>query len=106
MSCLETLANLAAIATAIVAAGAAAHFWLDARAKRRKVEEYLRTAKDGAQPGEKGQRSILHLMAKIGLTEAEVLHASFSSKRIRRALSSDEDGRADAILLEYFDPRA
>jgi hypothetical protein len=43
-------------------------------------------------------------MARLGLTEAEVLQASFGSKHIVRRIAADPTTlRADAILLEYVD---
>ncbi len=50
----------------------------------------------------RGQRSLLHLMANVGMTEAELIQASFRSKHIKRKIAPDnKTGRADALLLEW-----
>jgi hypothetical protein len=99
---LEITAHWAAILTAIVAAGAYAVYRWDTRSKRIQLENYLKAEKAAAR--DKGQRTILHLMAKLGLTEAEVLQASFGSKHTVRRIAADPTTlRADAILLEYVD---
>src|ERR1700692_3152954 len=70
--------------------------------KRIQLENYLKAEKAAGR--DKGQRTILHLMARLGLTEAEVLQASFGSKHLVRRLAVDPTTlRADAILLEYVD---
>ncbi|MDG2002390.1 MAG: hypothetical protein P8J20_03575 [Novosphingobium sp.] len=100
MDWLELLAQLAAIATAVIATVAAGWVWLDVRRKRRRLEDYLKA--EMATGGDKGQRTILHLMAKLGLTESEILHASFRSNKIIRRLSvEDGTGHAHRMLLEY-----
>ena len=48
----------------------------------------------------------MHLVAKLGLTEAEILNASFRSRYIARRISSDKDTNlATAILLEYSEAK-
>ena len=70
--------------------------------QRRRLEAYLKAERDAGE--DKGQRSILHLVAKVGLTEDEILQASFRSKHIRRVVTSGTlDGMAKDILLEYRD---
>ena len=96
---LEITAHWAAILTALVAAGAYAVYRWDIHSKRIQLENYLKAKKTAAR--DKGQRTILHLMAGLGLTEAEVLQASFGSKHIVRRIAADPTTlRADAILLE------
>jgi len=65
-----------------------------------RLVDYLKREK---QKGEnKGQRTILHLIAKLGMTEVQVLEASFQSGKITRRLSRDGNtGRANEILLEW-----
>ena len=100
-SLLGAIAHVAAIATALVAAGTACWLWFERQAKRRKLEDYLKTQKEAGK--DKGQRSILHLMCALGLTEAEILQASFRSKKIKRRMISDKSGIAAQMLLEYQD---
>ncbi|MDH3703607.1 MAG: hypothetical protein OEU46_20095 [Alphaproteobacteria bacterium] len=102
MTFLAIAANIAAILTAVFAAWAGIYVVIDLRKKRRKLEDYLQQVRSSATGDDKGQRTILHLTARLGLTEAEILHASFRSKRIIRTLAANkETGRADAMLLGY-----
>lgn len=104
---LTILANVSAIATAVVAVVAAIYLGFDRRNKRVTLEGYLKKEKQEAKGDNKGQRSLLHLMARLGMTEAELLQASFRSKKIARRLSSEkETGHASALLLEYKDDGA
>lgn len=96
---LTVLANVSAIATALVAAGTAGWFWWQARGKRVSLENYL--AAEKARGVDKGQRTILHLVANLGLTEDEILQAAFRSKAITRRVDSGVDGKATILLLEY-----
>lgn len=101
MDWLSLAANISAIATALVAGVTACWFWRDALLKRQKLERYLEAEK--AKGVDRGQRSILHLMTALGLTESEVLQASFRSSKIKRRIKSDGDGLAAHMLLEYSD---
>jgi hypothetical protein len=94
--------NIAAIATAVAAACAWAYYRRDLRKKLEALEVYLKSEKSARI--DNGERSVLHLMARVGLTEAEVLQASFRSNLIRRLLAKDpKTNRAEAILLVYDD---
>lgn len=65
-----------------------------------RIEEYLKSEKENA--GDKGQRTLLHLKKHTGMTEAQLLEASFRSKNIERKLSKDPDtGLADVLFLEW-----
>ena len=99
MTYLGTIANIAAILTAIIAVfGYGAYRWDQSR-KRQRLESYLKVEK--TKDKDRGQRSLLHLMAEVGMTEAELIQASFRSKHIARKIAKDEEtGRADALLLE------
>lgn len=99
MGWLGLLANISAIATALIAAVTAIWFWRDARLKRLRLEQYL--AAEQAKGEDRGQRSVLHLMTKLGLTEAEILQASFRSRHIKRRIKSDAGGMAAQMLLEF-----
>lgn len=101
---LEAFANGASIVTAFVALVAAGYVWFDLRRKRQKLERYLKEVKQSATGSDKGQRTLLHLIAKLGMTEAELLQASFRSKKVQRRLAKDDEtGRASAMLLEYVE---
>jgi len=90
----------AAIFTALVAAFGYGKYLLEQRGRRRRLERYLKGEKTKA--GDRGQRSTFHLIAKLGMTEAEILKASFQSNRVVRRLGVDkETGLANAILFEW-----
>ncbi len=101
---LGTIANIAAILTASIAVfGYCAYRW-DQCNKRKRLEKYLKSQKVIAKGNNRGQRSLLHLMANVGMTEAELIQASFRSKHIvRKIAKDDETGRAGALLLEWKD---
>jgi hypothetical protein len=100
------VANLASILTAVVASSAAAYYWIDGRSKRIRLEQYLKQKKETKSP--EYIHSVIHLMAKLGMTEAEILHASFSSRHIvRRTKDDPETNLATQLLFEYSnDPKA
>lgn len=99
MATLNDLADLASLVTAAVAGLAVGkHYW-DKCARRRKLESYLVGQKLGSQ--DKGQRSLIHLVAALSMTEAQLLEAAFSSKKIRiRRKSDDDSGLATTLLFE------
>ena len=99
---LGIIANIAAILTFAAAVFAYCSYRLEQRLKRKRLEEYLKNAKHTGS--DRGQRSLLHLMAKAGMTESELLNASFSSNHISRKIAKDENSdRAQALLLEWKD---
>ena len=120
MDWLGPFANLAAILTAAVAVFGYGAYLLDRYRKRRRLERYLRSERQNAEAREKdetggegtrkkdtGQRSLLHLMARLGMTEAELLQASFRSSHIKRRVARDDQtGRAAALLLQWQETTA
>lgn len=99
-------ADVAAVATAILALVAFAQFHLHRRARRKRLEEYLKTQKASPHkfsPQDQGQRTLIHLSARLGMTEPEIMDAAFRSRRIVRRISPDLLGNASALLLEYCD---
>lgn len=96
---LSIIANWAAILTAAVATYAYGRFLCEQRARQRRLENYLRDEKK--QGADNGQRTVLHLMAHLAMTESEVLGAVFRSNKIRNVLGVDERGRANILLFEY-----
>jgi hypothetical protein len=66
----------------------------------KKLESYLKAEKNKEE--DKGQRSLLHLMIKVGLTESEILQASFKSHHIKRLEKLDpKTHMTEKILFEY-----
>ena len=97
---LGLLANIAAIVTPLVAFAGSLWYLIERRGKRLRLEAYLKAERDKGK--DKGQRSMLHLVARVGLTEKEILQASFRSRHIDRGLTTNKlDGIAKDILLEY-----
>lgn len=92
-------ANISQVVTGVLAVGTVAIYKCGMWLKRCKLENYLKAEKESGV--DQGQRSVLHLMARLGLTESELLSASFRSKVIKRRLTSGEDGMAAHILFEY-----
>lgn len=92
-------ANLSQVVTGALALATIGVYNFRMWSKRQELEKYLKAEKAAAS--DKGQRSVLHLMAHVGLTEDELLKASFGSGVIKRTLVSDANGKASHILFEY-----
>ena len=74
--------------------------YLKVRAKKTAaLENYLQTEK--VQGKNSGQRSAMHIIRHVGLTEEEIIDISFRSPRIVRRLGTDEEGFANRLLFEY-----
>lgn len=96
---LEVLSAWAAILTAAIATFAYCKFLYERFERTKRLEAYL---KDEKKIGvDQGQRTALHLMAALGMTESEIFSASFRTKKIKTVVSVDEQGRADLLLFEY-----
>jgi hypothetical protein len=99
-------ADLASILTAAVAVFWFSYTVLDRCRKRRKLEDYLLKKWRAYDPKtDKGdyRHTIVHLMTELGLTEDEVLQASFRSVKIKRKAGEDESGLATDIRLQHRD---
>jgi hypothetical protein len=105
MDALEIAGQLSAIATFIIAGGGYIYYRWDFYSKRTKLETYLKNARAKASDdrrGKQGQHSYFHLMKEVGLTETEILQASFKSKHIKRSSIVDEQtNRAVGLLFGY-----
>ena len=70
--------------------------------KSKGLEKYLRDEKTQSKGADKGQRSILHIIRYVGLTEDEIIQASFRNPRIARRVTTDhQTGLARDLLFEY-----
>ncbi len=96
---LSVLSDWAAILTAAIALFAYGKYLCHQRSQTKALEDYLKAEKD--HTGNKGQRTITHLMARLSMTEAEVVGASFRSKKIRSFIGTDDKGRADVLLFQH-----
>ena len=100
---LTTIANVAAILTAIIAVAFYVGECCRRHRNRQKVEKFLkRVLEKNAPRGGEGLRTVLLLMSKLGLTEDEVLRATFENPKIRRRVAKDPTtNRAEALLFGY-----
>jgi membrane protein implicated in regulation of membrane protease activity len=94
---LGAVANLASIATAIVAVLAYWRYSVSRRDKRKRLEKYLRTERENGRMAV----AVVHLVAELGMTESEVLDASFRSRHINRLSAPTLDSAPSSISLEY-----
>ena len=102
---LHDVADVCTILTLIAGVSAWCNYRYAVRRKRIILEEYLELEKGRAlkgQPDSYAKRSVKHLTAKLGLTEGEILQASFSSRKIARTTQANPStGLAGELLLEY-----
>jgi Ni/Fe-hydrogenase subunit HybB-like protein len=92
---LDAFANIASILTALIAAGASVYLWCERRKKINRLAEYLKKESGHSH-------TVVHLMANLGMTEAEILHASFASRHVVHKVRKDyETGLASQLLFEY-----
>ena len=99
---LQDLANVATILLALLVAWIYLTYRRRLRQQRTALEEYLRKAKLTATGDDRGQRTLPHLVAQLGLPEADILQAAFDSKRIARQVATDKaTGRTDTLFLVY-----
>src|ERR1700730_13476050 len=100
MSCLETIANGASILTAGLAGAAWVYYAYDRCRKRHNLENYLKGEKEKGT--DKGQRTMVHLMSRLRLSEDEILRAAFHSRAVKCLVVANQDnGRATELLFEY-----
>jgi hypothetical protein len=103
VSCLEAIANLASILTAFLAAGAWIYYTDDRCRKRRKLENYLKGEKD--KNTDQGQRTMIHLMSKLRMSQDDILRAAFHSQTVKCTVVANKDtGLATQLLFEYGNP--
>lgn len=69
--------------------------------KTKALVDYLKSKKDLAKDGKKGQQTTTHLIRYVGLTEDEILKISFDNKHVHRTVDKDEHGKADTLYFEY-----
>ena len=96
---LEIMAHWAAILTAFVAVVAYGKYLIERSRKRRALETFLKAEKASAK--DKGQRSLMHLAARLSMTEQDLMDSAFRSSKITTRVAADGQGFADRMLLEY-----
>jgi hypothetical protein len=90
-------AEFAEIVTGFAAIAASVKYVFNERHNSHMIQEHLRDQ----QNMDGGKRSMLHVMSHTGLTEAEVLKASFNKRHSQIDRAHDDDGVTDAIFLSY-----
>lgn len=100
---LDWMDHVASIATAAVAVVAYGQYLWRRWANRRALEAYLASvAGTKAYGADKGTRSLLHLVAKLRLTEQEIFQAAFTSKKIDSSRSIDpETGDSFTLMFSH-----
>ena len=97
---LEITAHWSAILTAAVATCFSLSYWCARRKKRLALEAHLKCEKDKAK--DKGQRTLIHLTRHLSMTEADILQAAFSSKKVvAKARVNDTTGFAEELLFVH-----
>ena len=96
--CLDIAAAWASILTSAVALIAYAYYRYEKCEKEQRLESYLKAEKEKGK--DKGQRTLTHLAANLGMSETEVLDCAFRSKHIDRTVEV-KDGKAVGLFLEY-----
>lgn len=61
----------------------------------------MKNEKDTAAEGNKGQRTIMHLVRHTELSEDEILKISSKSKHIHCKIRKSDNGDAGVLLFEY-----
>ncbi len=101
---LEIGANVTTLLTFVGAVGAWGYYQYGFLRKSRELEKCLeRDGRPFKARGEPGAFTIQHITARTGLTESEILQASFRNKRITRLEKEDADGYTKEILFQYND---
>lgn len=99
MDTIELFSSLATILTAVVAVYGYGSYRRDRYSRRKQLEQYLETEKI---QNPKPAHTVMHLMAKLGMSEEEIFRASFDSAHVARKIRVDpKTGLAQEILFEY-----
>jgi hypothetical protein len=70
------------------------------RSRSERLEDFLRREK--MKRADDGQRSVIRIIKDVGLTEDEIIQASFRNPRIgRRVLTDPQTNLAKELLFEY-----
>jgi hypothetical protein len=102
---LETTSHILGIVASLIAIGGVYYAFREYssqkkrwQSKREELEAYLKDKKIG---NEYEQKTALHLIRHLGLTQDEILKISFESSVIERKIKPDEAGMADRLLFHY-----
>jgi len=100
---ISIFANLVVIATGIAAIYYVLELMFLKHRKRQALERYLLAQRESSlNPDDQGMRSVLHLMAKLKLTESEVYDAAFSSHNVVCPdIGPLDGGRGTEVVFQY-----
>ncbi len=102
---IQLIADAAAILTSIIVIFGYSKYQYDKCLRRSKLEDYLKAEKSNGESSNRGQRSIMHLVAELGMSEDQIYEASFKSTRISRKTKVDQStGLVSDILFEWKMP--
>ena len=102
---LEVAANAAAILTFFGGTFAWCYYQYGFFSKKRALEKYLKGHFDRHKATRSGlyQFTSLHLTKELGLTESEILQASYNNKKIHRSEKLDAENFTERLLFGYQD---
>jgi hypothetical protein len=103
MTDLGVLADIAQIATAVIAAAAYISYRYSLSKRRTAVERYLKNLvrRNDLGANARRERTIAELIPLLGLTPEQVLEAVFASKNLRCKLIDGPGEIADRLVLRY-----
>lgn len=96
---IEVCAAWSAIFTFLGALFAYGKFLWERKSKRKRLERYLKDVQGTSD--DQGLRSLVHLVANVGLSESEIMDAAFKSKHIDRKVKTGQGNLAVEIMLVY-----
>jgi hypothetical protein len=101
---LEVVANITVILTFFGAVGAWCLYQYGFIRKRNELEKCLEeNGKPCKARGTPGAFTFQYIIARTGMTESEILRASFKNRRINRLERKDAEGYTKEILFQYND---
>jgi hypothetical protein len=92
-------ADVASVGTCVVAVFGYLRYRCVIYRKSKRLVEYLRAEQQTER--DHGERTALHITRNIGLTEDEIIQASFHNPRIGRRVKTGENGLAERLLFVY-----
>jgi len=99
---LEISSYIVSILTFLGGVGAWLHYQHGFSSKKNTLEKYLKEAGESdKKQGKQGAYTSLHLTTKLGLTESEIIQASYRNPRIKRREKLAEDSLTQRILFQY-----
>ncbi len=105
---LDTVSHILGIITSLIAIFGAGYAYREYQTQKRqwalktkRLVKHLKEAPGTYGSDDKGQRTTLHLIRYVGLTEDEILKISFDNDSIQRSVSKGKSGKSEDLLFEY-----